>query len=100
MRLWKLTVIGLLWSVVSVQAADRQTILKSCHEVLRMSATGCKCIADRVESEFNDAQRAFFMGIITKDRTAMAAAQKNLAPDDMTFISGKMEQMPQECAGG
>ncbi len=100
MRPLILAFIIFLLGTFNVQAGDRDAIIKSCHAELKMSAKGCECIADKVEAEFNEAQQAFFMGIITRDQAAMAAAQKNLTPNDMTVISGKMEQLPKVCAQG
>ncbi len=100
MRLYRTAFGALLLSTVCVQAADRDVIIKSCLEELKMSAKACDCIADRVQKEFSEPQLAFFLGIITKDRAAMATAQKTLSPGDMPIVADKMEQLPQECAAG
>ncbi len=98
MRILSLFILGTLLSFVPVQAADRDTIIKSCQKALRLSDSGCACIADKVEKEFNAQQLEFFLAVITSDQERRIEAQGKLTSNEMTFVATRMQQLPVECS--
>jgi hypothetical protein len=88
-----------VWGAVAL-ADDRGTIVASCGQTLNLPAGACDCIADKAMSEFNEAEFAFFMAVITSDSGAQTKLRGDMTVNELTHVGMRMGQMPGECARG
>lgn len=84
----------------AAHADDRDTIIASCGNTLKLPGGGCDCIADKATSEFKDQEFAFFMAVITDDKAAQAELRGAMTVEQLTHVAMRMTKMPAECAGG
>jgi hypothetical protein len=79
-------------------ADERDTIMQSCQIQATIPSSACPCITDKVLAEFNEKEMAFFLAVITQDKSGQAAAQGNMTINELQHVAMRMTALPAECS--
>ena len=88
---------GLFLMAGTAARANDDAILASCKHDLRLSDSGCACVLEKVHSELNEAQFAFFVASVSGDVAGQQKAQMQLTGEDMQKLAMFMTTTPQQC---
>ena len=75
------------------------TLQRKCGVQLNLSATGCRCVADKAGAELNDVQQAFVAAQVTKNMAEIMRIQGGMTQNEMIGAGTFMTMIVQACGG-
>ncbi len=79
-------------------ADSRGTILTECAKQLKLSKSGCACIADKADDELTEAQQFLLVASVTETAAARPDGLRELTPEEVEEVMTFLGQAPGQCA--
>ena len=80
-------------------ADDCDILRRECVKQLKMSSSGCDCIAASAKSDLNDQERGLVVAHVSRDTNGIMNIQKSMPSDSVMKVMTFLAATPQKCAG-